>query len=125
LTKKVLIVDDHALMRQTLATILRGHYEVLFAANGMEGIGNVNDHPDVSLILLDVNMPMMNGMEMIDFLRNNHPEHAQIPILMVTTESDQKLIQKAKAKKVAGWLTKPIDAQKLLQFAKILTTPKT
>jgi two-component system, chemotaxis family, chemotaxis protein CheY len=112
--KKVLVVDDSQSLRQQIAkTLGQAGFQVIEAQDGVQGLARVGEHADTSLILLDVNMPNMGGMEMLAqlALESGAPK---IPVLMLTTEADRLLIARAKASGARGWLIKPIKPELLI-----------
>jgi len=93
--RKVLIVDDSETIRQQVSAALQqAGFGVLEAADGVDGLqcANVNT---LSMIILDVNMPRLNGLEMLEQLKSD-PKHATLPVLMLTTEVEQAMIARAK-----------------------------
>ncbi len=111
---KVLTVDDSSTMRQMVATALKeqGH-TVAEAGDGREGLNKAN-RERYDLVITDVNMPNMDGMQFIEELRKV-PGYRFTPILFLTTESRGDLKQKAKAAGATGWLVKPFKPEQLLQ----------
>lgn len=93
-------------------------YKVIEAGDGREGLSQAKGNP-VSLIVTDLNMPNMNGLELIRELRKL-PPYRGIPIVFLTTESDDGLKQQAKAAGATGWITKPFKQEQLLAVAKKL-----
>ena len=69
------------------------------------------------LIVTDLNMPVMDGLTMIETLRAS-PAHTGVPIIFLTTESDQGMKDRAKAAGATGWLTKPFDPDQLVRIVK-------
>lgn len=118
MTRNVLIVDDSTTIRDQLrrALVVAG-FGVLEARDGLEGLETVRDHADLAMMICDVNMPRMGGIEMIDLLKESG---CTIPILMLTTEGEPKLILKAKAAGARGWIVKPIDASLLVKAVQSL-----
>ena len=111
---KILIVDDSETLRSQLRKALEeaGH-EVVEGYDGVNGLETLNSNPDVQLILCDVNMPEMNGMEFIK-VQAEDEKYKQIPTVMCTTESHPKLILEAKKVGVVmAWLLKPFKEDKL------------
>ena len=86
---KVLIVDDSSTMRKIIMRVLRQAEiavdNVIEAGNGVEGLAALGANPDVGLILSDVNMPEMNGIDFVKAVRASHSKE-QLPVIMVTTE---------------------------------------
>ena len=112
MAETILIVDDSVSMRQMTSIILKNAgYAVEQAADGEEGLSKVTD--DISLIITDYNMPGMNGIELIKKIRAGSTNKA-VPILMLTTESEESKKNEGKNAGATGWLTKPFDKEKLL-----------
>ncbi|MRR58204.1 MAG: response regulator [Deltaproteobacteria bacterium] len=109
----LLIVDDSASMRQMVSFTLRdAGYEVIAAANGREALGKL-DGTKVSMVVTDLNMPEMDGIELIRQLRNR-PGYRFIPIVMLTTESQETKKQAGKQAGASGWIVKPFQPDQLL-----------
>jgi two-component system chemotaxis response regulator CheY len=111
-----LIVDDSAMMRAMIIKTLRLSglplQDVLEASNGKEGLTALDQHW-VDFILADINMPVMNGEEMINRLRSN-PITRDIPVIVVSTESSRGRQERLKTK-VSRFLTKPFTPESLRQ----------
>lgn len=107
--KKILIVDDSSMMRLVVSKAAKKlNYEVIEASNGKEGLEQLMLHEEVDLILCDINMPVMNGMEMIEKLKED--EKLQfIPVVMLTTESKEELKQQGRDLGVKAWMVKPFN----------------
>jgi two-component system, chemotaxis family, chemotaxis protein CheY len=113
--KKVLIVDDSETIRQQLSRALSdAGFMVVEASDGLDGLERVARHDDLSLIILDVNMPRLNGLDMLDQLKER-PEAAHVPVLILTTEAQQALIERAKRSGARGWIIKPVKLDLLVQ----------
>lgn len=117
--KTILTVDDSASVRQMVKiTLSAAGYSVLEAADGLEGLAKAKSNA-VNLIVTDLNMPNMNGLEFIRSLRQL-PPYRGVPIVFLTTESDEGMKQQAKAAGATGWITKPFKQEQLLAVAKKL-----
>ena len=113
--RKVLIVDDSVSIRQMVSFTLRqGGFEVVEACHGQEGLDRLAA-TSVDLIITDLNMPVMDGLTMIRELRAK-PAHAGVPILFLTTESDEGVKAQAKAAGATGWVTKPFQPDQLVRI---------
>jgi two-component system chemotaxis response regulator CheY len=110
---KVLVVDDSAIMRKVIEQILEmlGH-EAVPAANGVEAFERLKEHDDVQLILLDWNMPEMNGIEFLRAVKDR-PGLAKIPVIMLTTESERRKMIEAIEAGAKHYLTKPFQPETL------------
>jgi two-component system, chemotaxis family, chemotaxis protein CheY len=112
--KKVLIVDDSRTVRQQLGIVLtEAGYEVVEASDGLDGAEKIANTNDLAMVICDVNMPRMNGIEMLSFLKQD-PRHANLLVLMLTTEGQPALIARAKAAGARGWIVKPFKPDLLL-----------
>ena len=121
MAKIVLVVDDSSTVRQQVATALKpAGFVILEAADGQEGLAAVDSNRDIAMVVCDVNMPNMNGLEMVEKVKSK-PENKALPILMLTTEGQPSMIKRAKAAGASGWIVKPFDASQLVQTAKHLT----
>ncbi|MGA1979389.1 MAG: response regulator [Sedimentisphaerales bacterium] len=117
---RVLVVDDEADIVSTVQYRLEFcEFEVITAADGKEGLEKAaNEKPDI--ILLDISMPVMNGYEMLERLKNS-PELKDIPVIMFTAFSDAKDVAKAVEIGVADYVTKPFDFTDLVgKITKVL-----
>ncbi|MBB3646845.1 two-component system chemotaxis response regulator CheY [Rhizobium sp. BK619] len=113
----ILTVDDSASIRLTTkVTLSNAGYSVTEAADGAEGLATAKGGR-FDLIVTDLNMPVMDGLTMIEELRKL-PGQAGVPIIFLTTESDADLKARAKAAGATGWLTKPFDPEHLVKIVK-------
>ncbi len=118
----ILIVDDSAVMRGMILKTLQmsgiSLSAVHQAANGVDGLKALEDNW-IDLALVDINMPVMNGQEMIDRVREN-PRTADLPVIVVSTESSETRIGQLQAKG-ARFIHKPFDPQKFFNMIKDMT----
>jgi len=116
-TYNVLVVDDSPTMRRMVMTSLRGLGEVKFteAGSGLEAIERVAVAP-VDLMILDLNMPEMHGIEVLQFVRA-HKKYRDLPIVVLTTRGDDESRSEAIASGATDYLTKPFQARELLAHA--------
>lgn len=117
--KKILVVDDSSTMRESIRIILTtGGYKVETAVDGQDGLDKFLNDKEFSLILSDINMPNMNGL---DFLKNLRKVSKEIPVIILTTETDKEKIEEAKSYKASAWIVKPFQPNDLKEVvAKIL-----
>jgi two-component system chemotaxis response regulator CheY len=118
--RRILIVEDSPTMRQLLVFALRRlkNVEIMEASDGMDGLRKVsNDHFDLALI--DINMPVMDGLKLISLMRSEESLQS-IPIVVITTEGAEEDRQRALALGANEYLTKPIQANKVLALARTL-----
>lgn len=117
MSKTILSVDDSASMRQMIQLTLSGAgYQVVQAQDGADGLAKAQASA-VDLVVTDLNMPVMNGLELIKALRNL-PAYKGVPILFLTTESDPEMKKEAKAAGATGWITKPFQQDQLVAVVK-------
>ncbi|MBK7641983.1 MAG: response regulator [Planctomycetes bacterium] len=107
---KVLIVDDSSTMRKIIMRVLRQAEiavdNVIEAGNGVEGLAALGANPDIGLILSDVNMPEMNGIDFVKAIRSSHTKE-QLPVIMVTTEGGGAMVNTAMELGANGYVCKP------------------
>ncbi|MCY0875961.1 MAG: response regulator [Firmicutes bacterium] len=113
--KQVLVVDDQFGIRVLLQEVLeREGYEVLLAGSGMEALQIVGKHePD--LVLLDMKIPGMDGIEILTNIRKTHPH---LKVVMMTAYGELDLVKEASALDAIGHFTKPFDIDELRAFVK-------
>jgi len=111
--KRILIVDDCATTRKLLSYIVRerGH-KIINASNGLEALELMASN-EIDLVLTDLNMPQMDGLELTRSLRENDA-YKELPIIMVTTEAADADVQMGLEAGVTTYLPKPFTPQKLL-----------
>ncbi len=120
--KTILVVDDSSSVRIVIKTALMGAgYEVIEAADGKEGIARLTGQK-VHLIISDVNMPNMDGIEMVKAIKQM-PAYKFTPICMLTTESQQSKMAEGKAAGAKAWMVKPFQPPKLLDAVSKLIMP--
>lgn len=112
---RVLIVDDSSLMRKMIEHSLRHAgvplAEVLNAGNGEEALCSLKDRP-VDLILCDINMPVMNGLELLQTLCSLGIARG-VPVIMITTEGGEQEVLKALAYGASGYIRKPFAVKQV------------
>ena len=113
---KILIVDDSAMIRITVRKTLESvEFDVSDAKDGKEGLEKaISAEKPFDLILTDLNMPIMNGLEMIEELRKTE-EYSETPIVMLTTESGQDAMEVGQKHGVSSWLVKPFQPDELIE----------
>ena len=111
---KLMVVEDSAAMRSLIASVLGelDGVEVLEAASGFDALKRL-PREQVSLLILDINMPGINGLELLSFVRRD-PAHAATRVLMVTTEGSDEDRRRAMALGADDYVTKPFEPKTLL-----------
>ena len=103
--KKILVIDDSETIRQQVRQALASTgYEIVEAVDGLDGLEKLRAQSDLDMALCDVNMPRLNGLEMIAEVQRSG---LKIPILMLTTEGQPSLIKRAREAGAKGWIVKP------------------
>jgi two-component system chemotaxis response regulator CheY len=120
MTKTILTIDDSASVRQMVAlTLSAAGHNVIEAGDGAQGYAKAIAEP-VHAVITDLNMPVMNGIEFIRKYRQ-HPMSKGVPILLLTTESDETLKAEARAAGATGWIVKPFKQDQLVAVIKKVT----
>jgi two-component system chemotaxis response regulator CheY len=123
--KTILIADDSPAMRAMLVSAIEslGDYRIVEASSGFEAL-RLLPREKVDLILTDINMPDINGLELISYLRNN-ANYLSIPVFIISTEGSQQDIEKGRRLGANEYLTKPFDPTRLqaLITTYLCTTP--
>jgi two-component system chemotaxis response regulator CheY len=115
--KVVMTVDDSASVRQMVSFTLReAGYDVIEACDGLDALAKI-DNPNLGLVVTDLNMPNMDGIELIRRLRAT-PTHKFTPIIMLTTESQGEKKMEGKNAGATGWIVKPFKPEQLIAVIK-------
>ena len=115
--KTIMTVDDSASLRQMVSFVLRGGgYDVVEAMDGLDALSKLKGR-DLDLIVNDINMPKMDGLEFTRQLRAM-PQYKFVPIVLLTTESHPEKKQEGKAAGATAWIVKPFNPDQLLAVVK-------
>ena len=115
--KTVMTVDDSASLRQMVGVVLRGGgYQVVEAVDGMDALSKVKGQ-DLQLILTDITMPNMDGLEFTRRIRAM-PDYRFVPVVLLTSESNPEKKQLGKAAGATAWIVKPFNPDQLLAVVK-------
>lgn len=113
MAKTILIVDDAQTVRHlTRFALSKGGYNIIEAEDGLQGLKALEKN-SVDLIISDLNMPNMNGLDMCRSIKSNE-RLKHIPIFMMTTESSQEMTLQGKEIGIMAWIVKPFVPEKLL-----------
>ena len=117
MVKTFLVVDDSASMRQLITfTMQDDGYDVLLAENGKDALDKLGN-TKVDMVITDLNMPDMDGIELITYLRGM-PDYKFVPIIMLTTEAQEEKKKQGKAAGASGWIVKPFTPEQLRSVVK-------
>ena len=120
MSKTILTIDDSASVRQMVVlTLSAAGHNVIEAGDGAQGYAKAIAEP-VHAVITDLNMPVMNGIEFIRKYRQ-HPASKGVPIILLTTESDETLKAEARAAGATGWIVKPFKQDQLVAVIKKVT----
>jgi two-component system chemotaxis response regulator CheY len=112
--KKILVIDDSATVRRQVAsTLALAGYDAVEADSGANALGAIRANPGFAMAIADVNMPNMDGIEMLRWLRQTDVTPT-LPVLMLTSEGDPDLVAAARNEGAKGWIIKPYRPDVLL-----------
>jgi len=109
---KILVVDDSKLIHKMFDMMLR-QYQLVHALDGREALNVLTAHGDVDLILLDVNMPNMNGLEFLEQIKGD-AAFADIPVVMISTEGTEEDTQRGLEAGAVAYIKKPFRNEEIL-----------
>ncbi|MBF0094428.1 MAG: response regulator [Alphaproteobacteria bacterium] len=122
MTKKIMNVDDSVSMRQIVSSTLQSAgYETVSAVDGEDALGKLATTA-VDLIITDLNMPRLDGIGLIKRLRAS-TTHKFVPVLILTTVSEEKMKQEGRAAGATGWVVKPFRPEQLLATVRKVLGP--
>jgi CheY-like chemotaxis protein len=110
--KKVLVVDDSKLMHKMYEVMLR-QYPLVYALDGREALARLEEHQDVDLVLLDINMPNMNGLEFLGELRADRGKSG-IAVVVISTEGREEDTARGLEAGAAAYIKKPFHREEIL-----------
>jgi two-component system chemotaxis response regulator CheY len=120
MSTKVLVVDDSMLVRQQVRRALTpAGFDVVDATDGVDALEKLKGATDTGLIVCDVNMPRMGGLE---FLEQTKSHGSTVPFVMLTTEGQPEMMKRAKALGAVGWILKPFKPEHLVAAVLKLTS---
>jgi len=118
MSKVIMTVDDSVSVRQMVSfTLKREGFDIVEAIDGVDALKKLNADDPVHMMITDLNMPNMDGIELIRNVRAN-PKYKFMPIIMLTTESQDERKQEGKAAGATGWIVKPFKPEQLLGVIK-------
>jgi two-component system, chemotaxis family, chemotaxis protein CheY len=121
MSKKVIVIDDSLTVRQQVGMALReAGFDVIEASDGDEGVDVVSRTADAAMVICDVNMPRMNGLDFLTEIKRDG-KNANLPVLMLTTEGQPQLVERAKKSGAKGWVVKPFKPELLVAAVRKLT----
>jgi len=119
---EIIIVDDAASTRQMVSLILKEEgYEVIEAVDGKDALEKFN--PSVKMVITDLNMPNIDGIELIKRIRANS-DYKSIPIIMLSSESEEEKKQESRSAGATDWIDKPVSIRKIIEVVNRFLTEK-
>ncbi|MEY4591265.1 MAG: hypothetical protein RIR18_160 [Pseudomonadota bacterium] len=116
----ILIVDDSSTVRDEVANVLKAAgLSVATAVDGKDGLSKMQADPGIKLVVCDVNMPNMDGLTMVEKVRNELGNKT-VNVIMLTTESSPSMKERGKAAGIKGWIVKPFNGASVLETFKKL-----
>ena len=124
MSQTVMVVDDSMMVRaQVRRVLVSAGFDVIEAGDGIAALEKARANPGLALIIVDVNMPRMNGLDFLEALRRE--EHGrEVPVVILTTEAQPDLAARARSLAAKGWIIKPFDAALLTAAVKRLVGGK-
>lgn len=120
MAKCVLVVDDSETVRQVLQlTLSNAGYDVIEAEDGDDALNKLSSAAVVDMLITDLNMPNMDGLELIKKIREDK-KHRFTPIVMLTTESSEEKKRAGREAGASGWIVKPFKPEQLLKVVKMV-----
>ena len=110
-SKRILVVDDEEGLRESFKLILSDFYALTFASNGVEALDKLRaDTPN--LVLLDIKMPRLNGLDLLKQIKKSHPK---LPVIVVTGYQSVEMAQEALRNGAADYIPKPFESKQILK----------
>ena len=123
MAKTILIVDDSSSLRTVVKmALVRAGYDVLEAGDGKAALDVLKRTPKVNLVVSDVNMPNMDGITFVQSMKQD-PRLKFMPVIMLTTESEDKRKEQGRAAGAKAWIVKPFNPPQLLDAVTRLVRP--
>jgi two-component system chemotaxis response regulator CheY len=123
--RKILVVEDSSVVQQMHRVFLARYRgaRLVTAHDGAEALARLAEEPEIDLILLDINMPVMNGLELLERMKKD-PAYKAIPTIIITTDGGQADAERCLRMGAQGYLTKPFSTQKLCKLIEDATGEK-
>src|SRR5919202_7139260 len=118
--RKILVCDDSKLLHRMFEMMLR-QYPLVHAYDGKEALERLSESKDVDLVLLDMNMPRMNGLELLEAMKADE-RMKRIPVVLVTTEGSDEQTQRGLEAGAAAYVKKPFRNEELIAVVQRLTS---
>ena len=112
---RILLIDDSKVMRKSAVKMLGGEFDVVVAEDGQQGLDMINDDASIQVVFTDLNMPKMNGYQLLEAVRTSADEGIRnLPVIVVTgAENDDEAKEKALQQGATDFITKPFNSTDL------------
>jgi two-component system chemotaxis response regulator CheY len=110
--RKILVVDDSKLMHKMYEVMLR-QYPLVYASDGRQALDRIQENADIDLVLLDINMPNMNGLEFLAELRSN-ASHDDVSVIIISTEGREEDTARGMEAGATAYIKKPFRNEEIL-----------
>jgi len=121
----IMIVDDSRTIRVQIRMALEpNNFKVIEAENGLDAVTKLRENNEIKMVFLDINMPVMNGLEALKAIMSEDSINPKPGIMMLTTEDSMVMVEEAKKNGAKGWIVKPYTSEKLISAAKVLSGQK-
>ncbi len=114
MSKKILIIDDEQGIRESLKLILGDDYELILTDNGASALEILANDTSIGLVLLDIKMPQINGLDLLQAIKD---KYADLNVIMVTGYKSVDTAAEATSRGAAGYIVKPFDSAEILETA--------
>jgi len=111
-TKKILIVDDEEGIRESLKLILSDHYELMLTDDGSQCLDILSNADDIGLVLLDIKMPQVSGLNVLKEIKEKYPA---MKVIMITGYKSVETASEATSLGAAGYIVKPFKSDEILE----------
>jgi two-component system, chemotaxis family, chemotaxis protein CheY len=111
--RKVLVVDDSKLMHKMYEVMLR-QYPLVYASDGRQALDRLREHPDIDLVLLDINMPNMNGLEFLAELGSDS-SRSGLSVIIISTEGREEDTARGLEAGASAYIKKPFHSEEILE----------
>jgi len=115
-TQKVLICDDEEGIRESLKLILEDHYDLILTDGGEQCLSCLDHDRDIGLVLIDIKMPKVDGLEILKHIKQKYPD---LKVVVITGYKSVETAAEASRLGAAGYIVKPFDAKEILETVKI------
>ena len=111
-SKKILIIDDGEGIRESLKLILGDYYDLILTDSGEQALESLEQNNEIGLVLLDIKMPKVNGLEVLKLIKDNHPD---LKVIIVSGYRSVETAAEATNLGAAGYMTKPFKSDEILE----------